>query len=70
LVSALLGIQENYDICWIGWPGACAWHAMRCDTRSRRGVRLLLAGVVVSPKEQPVLTGALLQPNPIAYHAT
>jgi CheY-like chemotaxis protein len=22
LVSALLGIQQNYDICWIGWPGA------------------------------------------------
>jgi CheY-like chemotaxis protein len=21
LVSALLGIQQNYDICWIGWPG-------------------------------------------------
>ena len=23
LVSALLGIQKNYDICWIGWPGEC-----------------------------------------------
>jgi hypothetical protein len=21
LVSALLGIQQNCDICWIGWPG-------------------------------------------------
>ena len=21
LVSALLGIQQNYEICWIGWPG-------------------------------------------------
>jgi len=36
LVSALLGIQQNYDISWIGWPG-----------------------VVVPPKEQPILTAAL-----------
>ena len=36
LVSALLGIQQHYQICWVGWPG-----------------------VVVEPKDQPVLTAAL-----------
>jgi len=36
LVSALLGIQQHYQICWVGWPG-----------------------VIVEPRDQPVLTAAL-----------
>eukprot|EP00271_Cylindrocystis_brebissonii_P011686 TRINITY_DN29599_c0_g1_i1.p1 TRINITY_DN29599_c0_g1~~TRINITY_DN29599_c0_g1_i1.p1 ORF type:complete len:1058 (+),score=166.06 TRINITY_DN29599_c0_g1_i1:961-4134(+) len=23
LVSALLGVKQNYETCWIGWPGLC-----------------------------------------------
>lgn len=30
LVSALLGIQKNYDICWIGWPGEVGRAGGRC----------------------------------------
>jgi trehalose 6-phosphate synthase/phosphatase len=59
LVSALLGIQQNYDICWIGWPGEKSKkNASRRLCISADCACALAAGVVVAPKEQPILTGA------------